>query len=165
MTDDGGQRRQATDAALRYLTPRARSTQEMRLYLTRRDIPADVAEGVLTDLQRRGLLDDLEFARNWIEWRMRSKPAGTRLVERELQDKGIPAETIEQLLSESAGAMDSVPAAAAVLRRQHRRYAGLERTAAYRRLLGLLARRGFDQHIARKAVDLVWEEWHRHEGN
>lgn len=164
-SEQGSESRKALDAALRYLTPRARSIQETRRYLDRRGVDADTVGRVIQELERRGLLDDRAFVRDWIQWRQRSRPAGSARIQQELRRKGIDADLLDEVMTEQAGELDSVTAAMAVVRRQRRHYERLEQNTAYRRMLGMLARRGFPQNTARTAVQQVWEEWQRDEGD
>jgi len=76
----------------------------------------------------------------------------------------VAPEVVRTVLAEFAGALDAEGTAVALLRRQRWRYAQLEEAVARRRMLGFMARRGYDQEAAWKAIDRVWEEWQGHEG-
>ena len=148
----------ARQISLTYLSARARSIHEVREKL-RKEGFADGAVGqVIADLQRLSLLDDREFARRWIESRLARKPAGARKFRQDLQHKGIEQELIAEVLEEFREDLDSETAAVGLLSQQRWRYNGLDELKAKRRMLGLLARRGYEQDVARKAVEQVWEE-------
>ena len=68
------------------------------------------------------------------------------------------ATIVDEVLEEFAGALDSDERAVELLNKQAWRYRGLERDKAKRRMLGFLARRGYEADMARKAVDQVWQE-------
>ena len=57
----------ALDSALRFLSYRPRSEQEVRRRLGRQAWPAEVIEAVVARLRAVGLLDDAAFARLWVE--------------------------------------------------------------------------------------------------
>jgi regulatory protein len=154
----------ARDEAVRFLTARARTTHEVRRRLRQRGFTVDVAEIAIAALAGQKLLDDAALARDWIEWRLRARPAGSARVADELRRRGVAAQVVAQVLGEFAGRLDSDDTAAGLLRRQRWRYAGLDQTAARRRMLGFLARRGYAPEAAWKAIDQVWEEWQHDEG-
>ena len=153
----------ARDASLKYLSARARSVHEMREKLRQKEISEEVVDQVVADLERLKLLDDREFARNWVESRMRNRPAGALKLAQELRKKGIDKAVIDDLLEEFGEALDSIETATALLRRQKWRYAGLEEVKAKRRMLGFLARRGYESGTVYKAIDKVWEELQRND--
>lgn len=153
--------------ALRLLDQRARSREELRGRLAAdpdRD-PADI-EAVLDALQESRLLDDVAFAAEWVRQRARRRGKSRRALNRELADKGIDAgiragalgqlsddderRTAEALAVKKARTIRAVPA-------------GREaRDRDLRRVVGVLARRGFPQSmsmdIARAALDARYAE-------
>ena len=134
--------------ALRLLTVRDRSVQELRERLERRFSKDEAAEA-LDYLDDLGYLDDLRFATNYIQYRNRSRPTGNYLLRLELRNKGITDEDIDQVLN----AADLEYELALSLAKQ--RMGSLERVEALvriRRLYGLLQRRGFPSPIARRVV-------------
>ena len=59
----------AWDSALRLLGVRARSRHEMRERLTRKGFDADTVDEVMTRLDKHQLLDDTDFAAEWVRSR------------------------------------------------------------------------------------------------
>ena len=134
--------------ALRLLTVRDRSVQELRERLERRFSKDEAAEA-LDYLDDLGYLDDLRFAANYVQYRNRNRPTGNYLLRLELRNKGIADEDIDQVLN----AADLEYELALSLAKQ--RMGSLERVEALvriRRLYGLLQRRGFPSPIARRVV-------------
>ena len=149
----------ARQIGLTYLTARAWSIHEVREKLRRAEFEAAVIDQVIENLKRLNLLDDREFARRWVESRIEGKKlAGRRKFLQDLQRKGIEQDIIAEVLEEFAEDLESGTAAAKLLRRQLWRYNGLDERKAKRRMLGLLARRGYEQELALKTVEQVWEE-------
>ncbi len=140
-----------TDAkvyALKLLTIRDRSVQELRERLERR-FSKDETKEALDYLEQLGYLDDLRFATNYIQYRNRSRPTGNYLLRLELRNKGIADEYIDQVLN----APDAEYELALSVAKQ--RLGSLERVEALariRRLYGLLQRRGFPSTIVRRVV-------------
>ena len=151
------QLQKAKDAAYNYLSYRARSVKEVRDKLAQKEFAEEIIEQVVDDLQRQKLLNDREFARRFVEARL-SRANGSRKLAQELRRKGIETEIIDEVLGEFAATLDSEERAMGLLGKQAWRYRGLERDKAKRRMLGFLARRGYDAQMARSAVDKVWQE-------
>lgn len=151
------------DAAAAFLGIRMRSVGETRRRLQRRGYPADLVETALARLTELGYLDDLAFARAWVESRDRARPRGEAALRRELYARGVPREVIDEALTgrnePPAGApAESRPADdAAALRLLERRGAALaletDPARRRRRAYALLARNGFDVDVCRAAVD------------
>ena len=104
-----------------------------------------------------GLVDDVEYARAWLAGRWGRRPSGWRRLVQELRTKGVSQEDAEKaraLLSARGGAPDEVESAAKLVTQARRRYAKLEPHAQRQRLYALLARRGYDGDVIRRALDL-----------
>jgi regulatory protein len=136
-----------------------RSVKQMRERLARRGCAVGDIDTVVADLEALGLLDDDKFVRRWIETRRERRPEGVQKVMRDLLRRGIDKAAIEQVLSELDVELGSGDEALQLLRRSRGRYAGLEPMKARRRMIGLLARRGFDPETTRQAVDTAWSEF------
>ena len=151
------QLQKAKDAAYNYLSYRACSVKEVRDKLAQKEFAEETIEQVVDDLQRQKLLNDREFARRFVEARL-GRANGSRKLAQELRRRGIETEIIDEVLGEFAATLDSEERAIGLLGKQAWRYRGLERDKAKRRMLGFLARRGYDAQMARSAVDKVWQE-------
>ena len=138
----------AKDRALRLLTVRWRSRVELRRRLIRAGFERGEVEAALDDLERAGLVDDARFAREVVADRAGRRLAGDRAVRAALAAKGVAPELVAEAM-ESAG--EEADRALALARKGATRAAGSEREAAYRRLFGLLLRRGFGPSVAREA--------------
>jgi regulatory protein len=145
----------AYDQALRFLAYRPRSHAETLRYLERKGIPPPLAEKVIERLVTAGLLDDLAFARFWVENRDRFNPRGARALRYELRRKGLSAEIIQQALSEAAAEGEAIYSAALTKARQLVR---LDHDDFKRRLGAYLARRGFSYEAIAEVVERLWQE-------
>ncbi|HEY7131099.1 MAG TPA: regulatory protein RecX, partial [Candidatus Limnocylindrales bacterium] len=87
-------------AALRFLEARSRSTAEVRKRLGQAGYRSELVEGAIQRLTDLGMLDDAEFARQWVESRDRAHPRGEHALIIELRQKGIDAPTIAATLKE-----------------------------------------------------------------
>ena len=148
----------ARAVGLSFLRARARTFHEVRERLFRKGFSEAVIQAAIADLERLKLLDDRELAHNWVASRSRTRPAGTARLALELRRRGIEAELVDEVLAEFKEQLDSSGTAADILRRQRWRYAGLETAKARRRMLDLLARRGYSGELAYSVVERVLEE-------
>lgn len=133
----------ATEAALRLLGVRLRSRRELDDRLRRRGISEETRRRVLDRLTAEGFLDDLRFARSWIAGRVAVRPSGAVRLRAELLRKGVAGEVVEQALREAYATADERHLALEVARARLRRYRREAPEVAYRRLAGVLRRRGF----------------------
>ncbi|WP_238419171.1 regulatory protein RecX [Gordonia sp. 'Campus'] len=150
----------AWDSALRLLGVRARSRQEMRDRLNRKGFDADTVDEVMERLDRHGLLDDEEFASEWVRSRHLNSGKGRVALRHELRTKGVDESVIAEALADIDPAGEREIAAGLVERKltasMADRIAGdrAERDKAMRRLVGMLVRRGYSQSLA---FDVVGE--------
>ena len=104
-----------------------------------------------------GLVDDTEFARAFLAGRWGRKPAGWRRLQQELRSKGVGDEDVaaaRAVFEARDGAVDEVETARKLVRQAARRYEKLEPRVRQQRLYALLARRGFDGDVIRRALAL-----------
>ncbi len=83
-------------AALHYLSYRARSEFELRKRLREKEHPAALIEWCVHDLKERGLLDDRTFAEAYARTRLKLKPRGRARLIQELRGKGVERDTADQ---------------------------------------------------------------------
>ncbi len=142
---------QARERALRYLTPRPRSAAEVRRYLTKKGFSGTTIDKVLERLRAVGLVDDLAFARFWIDNRLRFRPRGRRGLWHELRQKGIDEATLEAALAD----YDEMEAARRFAEREWQRLASQPEALRRRRLGERLARRGFTYETIRCILETL----------
>lgn len=144
----------AFDQALRYLSYRPRSTEEVRRHLVKKRVPESLIAMVTERLRQRGYVDDREFARFWIDSRVRFKPMGYRALRFELRQKGVDDAIIEALLAEVFDEDNALRAAQSRLSR----YRGKTRREFRQKLSALLRRRGFAESAISDVVQRLRAE-------
>ena len=154
MTDD----RSIYDAALRLLAVRARSCDEMRTRLLRKDFATEQVDELIDRLLRERLLDDTDFATEWVRSRHEHGGKGRTALRHELRTKGVAAEVIEGALAE----IDTDDERVQAMRLVEKKAARLDavdlvdrddRLRHRRRLVAMLARRGFPAPMSIEIVD------------
>jgi regulatory protein len=133
------------------LTGRARSRKELADKLAAKNVPEQVATELLDRFEEVGLVDDEAFARAWIASRQPGKGLAGRALAQELRRKGIEDEVVREAVAE-IDPDDEEAAARALVRRKLRSMARLDRQTATRRLVGLLARKGYGSGLAYAVV-------------
>ena len=136
----------ARNAALRLLAVRERSAMELRTRLRQKGFHADVIVSVLDRLQETKLQDDARFGAQFVEAATRRGKAGRR-IQMELRARGLSEEEAAQAATEDP---ESERARARDLAgRKAARMGDLPVETRVRRLLSLLARKGFDPDTCR----------------
>jgi regulatory protein len=134
---------------LRLLTVRARTRAELAGQLAKRGYPEEAAEEVLTRLEAVGLIDDEDFAAQWVRSRQANAGKGKRALAAELRTKGVAEELIAGVLDCIDAGSERSRAEQLVERRLRREVLGDGDDAkVMRRLVGMLARRGYSQGMA-----------------
>ncbi len=144
----------AREIALRRLTVRARSRQELEADLARRRVPTEAAREVLDRFEEVGLVDDAQFAQTWVTSRSQRRRASSVRLKQELRLKGVDDAEIDAAL-ESLDPDADLANALALARTKVGSLHGLEPSAQQRRLAGFLSRRGFGSDIVRRVVRQV----------
>lgn len=137
--------------ALGLLDQRARSRKELRDRLVAADFEPEVVDTVVDDLAGAGLVDDEAFAKEWVRQRHARRGKSARALNLELKEKGVEAAdraiALEQITEESEEvvARQVAEKKARTLKRvpadRH------ERDKFLRRIVGTLARRGYNQEL------------------
>ena len=136
------------------LTDRARTRQELAQALHRKGIPDDVAGTVLERFDEVGLIDDAAFAGQWVRSRHAHRGLARRAIAVELRRKGVADEVAGEALAEVDGESEERRARQLVDRKlRSLTVASTEqRAAAGRRLVGMLARKGYGAGVAYRVV-------------
>lgn len=154
--------------ALLLLDHRARSRHELRERLVALELVPDnsIVDEVLDDLTRSKLIDDATFAEEWVRVRHERRGKSRRVLDKELRDKGV-AQPLRQAALEQVDDEDEEAVARRLAEKKARSIKNIpedyaERDKMLRRILGVLARRGFSQsmsmRIARAALAQRIEE-------
>lgn len=145
------QYRFALDRAVGYLAARARSKREIEQKLLQAGYRPCTVEMVIYKLQRENLLDDSDFARQWVESRQHHKLGRSRIAQ-ELRRKGVSQEDAEDAMSiiededQLSGAVALATKAAARIKPDE------DIRKATNRIAAMLARRGYSWDIAKEAI-------------
>jgi regulatory protein len=133
------------------LTGRARSRKELADKLAAKGVPGELATRLLDRFEEVGLVDDAAFARTWVDQRQSGKGLARRALAQELRRKGVDDETAQEALDEVDPAAEEA-AARQLVRRKLRSLSRVDDQTATRRLVGMLARKGYSSGLAFSVV-------------
>jgi regulatory protein len=138
------QLRSALNKAHRLLAFRARSEKELRDSLSRAGFSEAIITTVIDDCRQKRYVDDANFARQFIQSRLRNRPMGRERLAVELRRKGIDDATIGAALDEALSEPNAIILADQLAEKQRKHLASLPPIKARQRLADFLRRRGFD---------------------
>ncbi|MDI3314425.1 MAG: recombination regulator RecX [Mycobacterium sp.] len=143
---------QARALCLRLLTVRARTRAELSAQLAKRGYPHDVSDRVLNRLTAAGLIDDTEFADQWVHVRRASAGKSRRVLAAELHAKGVDDDVISAVMDGIDTDVERERAERLVRARLRREDLTDDDARVCRRLVAMLARRGYDRVMASEVV-------------
>ncbi len=146
--------RRAKNIVLHQLSRQAKSAQQLREVLEKREIPSEIAEAVIERFTEAGLINDLQFAITVAHSRRQTRGLSTSAIRRELMKKGVGQNEIDEALRDFA-AEDELETAVRIAVKRLRAMTKLEPEVRRRRLLGFLARKGYPGSIAYRALKLA----------
>jgi len=143
--------------ALRYLEYRARTVAEMRDYLLRKNWAPGAISVVISRLIEMEYLDDVAFAKNYVNSRIRGSSLGPSRIKQDLRRKKVDPEIIES-------AMESIPTdyegkeVMVAAEKIWLRHKAADRNARIRKSVAYLVRRGFTYDVASSAIRKMSED-------
>jgi regulatory protein len=117
----------------------------------------DVAERVLEHYSEVGLIDDVAFARAWVQSRHAGRGLARRTLAAELRRRGVADDTVNDAVEELGPAQEEAAARELVAKRMAATR-GLDPVKRTRRLLGVLARKGYSSGLAYRLVREALEQ-------
>ena len=151
------QYRHALDKAVAFLSSRARSRKAIEDKLLRSGYRPCTVEMVLYKLESNNLLDDADFAQQWVEARTARKVGRNRIAQ-ELRRKGVSADEAEAALM-SIDEEDQLSGAVSLVEKAMARVKpGEDPRKTAQRITAMLARRGYGWDVAREAISHVMQD-------
>ncbi len=141
----------ARTICLRLLTARARTRQELHDALSAHDVPGPVIARVLDRYAEVGLVDDAAFAEQFVTARRQGRGLSGREIARQLAAKGVSEEIVSGALADLSTDEERATAESLV-RRRLATLARFDEPTKVRRLVGMLARKGYSPGMAYSVV-------------
>jgi len=153
--EQGEIRQECLDRAMKYLSGRLHSREELRKKLTRQEYSAALIDEVLEELKRLGYVDDDRFAKTKALSAAQHKHHGPRRAMIELMRAGVKKDVADAAVGQVYENNDNVAEARKLAMKQAERLKKLDPQVAKRRLAGMLARRGFDYDSIKPVIEEV----------
>lgn len=141
----------AREICLRLLSFSPRTHAQLADALRRKGVPDDVSERVLSRYSEVGLIDDAAFARAWVQSRHAGRGLARRALASELRQRGVDDDMVNEAVEELAPEQEEA-AARELIAKRLRATRGLDPAKRTRRLLGVLARKGYSGGLACRLV-------------
>jgi regulatory protein len=141
----------AREICLRLLTVAPRTRAQLADALQRRGVPDEVADDVLGRFTEVGLIDDRAFAEAWVQSRHVGRGLARRALAAELRHRGVADETVDEAVS-ALDPHQEENAARELIARRLAATRGQDPARRMRRLLGLLARKGYSPGLSYRVV-------------
>ncbi|HOD12222.1 MAG TPA: regulatory protein RecX [Candidatus Omnitrophota bacterium] len=138
----------------RLLRIRQRSQAEIAQRLKQKRYPSKIINKLVQYLKTLELINDQQFARDWIKMRL-FKGLGRHRIRCELRQKGISDTIIVKTLSECLKSVDEAGVVEQIANKRLARYKNLEPSVLKRRLYGYLMRRGFEESLVLQSIQVI----------
>jgi regulatory protein len=138
--------------AINLLSYRARSQREIMTKMKEKGYDGSMIEKVLEKLQEYGYINDYQFSQQWVSDKQKSKKAGKNLLKQELFQKGIDRDVIQQVIDENVHPEEEYGRAYELAEKKMRTLQKEDRKSKYRKLSGVLARKGYTFDIISKVL-------------
>ena len=150
-TKESGKGKTPMDAALHYLSARARTVAEMELHLDKCQYGEFETAQVVERLKELRYLDDDAYAREFVRTRLATKPISRRKLREQLMTHKLPKEAIDAALGEVTDETEAENAAA-VCEKFLRQFASLPEEERKQRVMRRLFSHGYAYEAARAAM-------------
>jgi regulatory protein len=139
------------------LTAAPRTQAQLATALRHRGVPDEAAQAVLARFAEVKLIDDAMFARAWVETRHHSRGLAGRALGAELRQRGVARDDIDSALEE-LDPQQELETARELVNRRLAGTRGQPGPARMRRLVGMLARKGYSPSQAYRVVREALEQ-------
>ncbi len=130
---------------------RPRTRAQLAEAMRGRGIPDGAAGAVLARFTEVGLIDDAAFARAWVESRHHGRGLSRRALSAELKQRGVDGQDISAAVS-ALDPADEIATARRLVAKGLAASRGKPLPTRVRRLVGLLARKGYPAPVAYRVV-------------
>ena len=145
------------DRALAMLAARPRAARDLERMLVRKGEPAEHVATAVERLTTLGVLDDAQYARQFIRAKITGAGLSRRRLQSELWRRGVARDVIDAALAEVMveDEVDESAQIAAVAAKKLRTLRSADPATTRRRLYFFLARRGYESTAIRRVMDAL----------
>ncbi len=148
---EAAERFRCRNSALKFLSLRSHSRGELKLKLKKKGFSNDDIEFTLEQLAEMGYIDDHDYAVRFIRNRVSRKAVGEGYLRRELFQRGIVADIINDAMDEAGGREVDFPR---IIKLAKKKVLSIKNSEKKRsRLISFLKNRGFDSRVIKKTLE------------
>lgn len=155
ISPDDPEYRRAKKRALSMLAARDHAAAELRSKLLAKEHPEDVVDTLLARLAASHLLDDEKYAISYVRSQRAGRALSVSALRRQLAQKGVAEPAIEHAVEDLD---DEFDIAYGIALKKARSTSSLPDETRLRRVLGMLARRGYPSAVAMAAAQQALED-------
>ncbi|HIE43457.1 MAG TPA: regulatory protein RecX [Candidatus Omnitrophica bacterium] len=147
----------AKEATFKLISYRMRSCKELEDRLKKKGFSQAVIDEVIQELSRMNYLNDIEFARAFVESRLLHNPKGKSFLKYELLQKGVDKQTAEEVVGEMMPPEEEEKFARLLAEKIWKKKKNLEEVKRKAQTYNYLARRGFPASLIKRIVEELSE--------
>jgi regulatory protein len=141
--------REAKSIAVRYLSMKLRTEDEVKTKLHDSGFDSECIEQVIEELKAIGYINDKLYAQKYVFDRSKLKPLSKKLMKRELLSKGISNDTADEVLDDWK--VEDIDVARSLIKRKFGKY-DLKDQNVLKKAYIFLMHRGFSYDTIKKAI-------------
>lgn len=138
----------ARQATARYLQLRLHSTNEIKYYLRRKEFSEDNINRTIEYFKTKGDINDVLFAEKYIQSKRKLKPVGKLKLKKELIEKGVDKNIIDEILRNIIADEDELQAAQLLLQKKLKSLKDKPKEKLFQSLYNYLLYNGIPSHLA-----------------
>jgi len=141
-------------SAIAYLSYKLRTKKEMTDYVKKKTAESDLIEAVISRIEELGYIDDMAYAKAFIESRNKNKPKGKQFLCIELQRKGIERTVAREMVELYGGSKEmETEVVEALADKKLRALTKYSEKDQQTKLFSFLMRRGFRMDMIKHVID------------
>ena len=86
--------------ALKYIKYKARTVNEIRVYLKKKEYSNEIIDKMVTKLESQGYLNDLSYSKSFLNMKILTTTHGPNRVREDLRKRGVSSKIIEEVMEE-----------------------------------------------------------------
>lgn len=145
---------QIKQLALKYLSLRAHSKNELRIKLRQKTFETELINIILDELEREKFIDDASFAQHFAEEKIKSSRWGKNKIKAELMKRGVSSQIISNVISENFGEDSEIEAGLELAMKKYKNLASrkLDQKKILNSIYSFLLSRGYDYDACKQII-------------
>jgi len=148
------EKNQALQFSIKLIGLRQRSVFEITKRLERKGFSKDIVNGILKELKHYKYVDDEKFAESYINDRMNFRPCGKNMIKKELKEKGVAENIINDKVSKLISEKKELESAKILARKKLKVIEkNADKRKVYQKIASYLQSKGYSFDIISQAIE------------